>query len=47
MILLVLFYPPGPNWKSSDSKVLKSTLKATLVGTSADEARVLGLLDGA
>jgi hypothetical protein len=38
--LLVHFYPPGPNWNVSASKVLKSSLKAKLVGTSADESRV-------
>jgi hypothetical protein len=33
-------YPPGPIWKVNDCKVLKGTLKATLVAASAQEARI-------
>jgi hypothetical protein len=33
-------YPPGPHWKAKDSKVLKGSLKATLVAVSAQKARI-------
>lgn len=33
-------YPPGPQWMTKDCKVMKGTLKATLVAESDGEARI-------
>jgi len=33
-------YPPGPQWMTKDCKVMKGTLKATLVAASDKEARI-------
>jgi|GEM_PF-1675547 hypothetical protein len=33
-------YPPGPQWRAKDCKVLKGTLKATLAAVSNEEARI-------
>lgn len=38
--LFQYFYPPGPNWKSKDSTVLKRALTATVVSATAKEVRI-------
>ncbi len=38
--LFLYGYPPGPQWTTKDSKVMKGTLKATLAAVSDGEAHI-------